>query len=196
MNKKSHCVHSTLINTRVRSLSLVLLCFVLINSLMFVSAADSFLDKNPTSSFMQWVTEFLGLGGTFKEIIIGFIIFAILFAGLYDILELVSIFDQKWVKIVIAGGLGIIAAMTGLINRFSIFMLTFAAGFGTIGIVLEIIIAIVIFIGLSFGSNFIAKWAAKRKGQKEYIKAIGSSSQAGAAIKGLRHIQKEFRRKE
>jgi hypothetical protein len=63
-----------------------------------------------------------------------------------------------------------------------------AAGF------LEIIVSIVIFIGLIFGNTWMAKFAAKRKGQKEYIKAIGSSSQAGAAIKGLREIQKEFRK--
>jgi hypothetical protein len=177
-------------------LSLILLSLVLVSSLMFVSAQDSVFDKSPTSAFMQWITDFLGLGGTFKEIIIGIIVFAILFAGIYNILELTSLFDIKWVKILISAGLGVIAALTGLINRFSIFMLSFAAGLGTLGVVLEIIIAIVIFIGLSFGSNKIAKWAAKRKGQKEEIAAITSADEAAAAMVGLRRFQKRSTKKK
>lgn len=176
-------------------LSLVLLSLVLVSSLMFVSAEGVF-DKSPTSAFMQWITNFLGLGGTIKEIIIGIIVFAILFAGIYNILELTSLFDIKWVKILISAGLGVIAALTGLINRFSIFMLSFAAGLGTLGVVLEIIVAIVIFIGLSFGSNKIARWAAKRKGQKEEIAAITSADEAAAAMIGLRRFQKRSTKKK
>lgn len=177
-----------------KSLSLVLLSFLFITSFaVLVSAA--ILDEQITSTFMQWVTDILGLGGTLKEVIIGFIILAIIFAGIYDILELTSIFDSRWVKIVISLGLGIITALTGIINRFSIFMLSFAAGLGTVGIVIEIVVAIVIFIGLSFGSNWAAKFAAKRKGQKEHIKAIKGADEAGAAIAGLKQLQKDFKSK-
>jgi hypothetical protein len=146
--------------------------------------------------FVLSITDFLNLGSTWKEIIISLVVLVIIFAGVFDILELTSLFNNSWVLYVISGGLAVIACLTEGVYNIVNFALRFAAGAGAIGVAVEIVIAIAMFIGLSFGSNFIARWAAKRKGQKEYIKAITSSDEAGAAIKGLRHIQKEFKRKE
>ena len=176
------------------SLNLVLLSFIFVSSLMFISAA-SFLDNSvPTS--ITLVTQFLQLGEVWKDFIIGLIILVIMIAALYDILELTSIFDSQVVKLLISIGLGLIFAITGLVNKVTIGMVSFAAGFGAFAIWVEIVFALAMFIGLAIGNSFIAKWAAKRKGQKEHIKAITGSDQASAAIEGLRNIQKEFRKKE
>lgn len=147
------------------------------------------------SFFNVGVPESLGIGNTWKELIIAIIVFMIILAGIYNILTLVSIFDKVWVIWVMTVGLAIIAALTGIIRGITIFMVQFAAGLGAIAIVLEIIISIVIFIGLSIGSTWIAKWAAKRKAQTETIKAIKGAGEAGAAITGLKAIQKSFKEK-
>ena len=161
---------------------------------MFISAA-SFLDDAVPDS-ITFLTQILQLGEVWKDFIIGIIILVIMIAALYDILELTSIFESKTVKLLISIGFGIIFAITGLVNSVTIGMVSFAAGFGAFAIWVEIIIALGVFVGLTIGNNFIAKWAAKRKGQKEHIKAISSSSEASAAIEGLRNIQKEFKRKD
>jgi hypothetical protein len=176
-----------------KSLSLVLLSLVFVSSLMFVSA--SFLEEAPKSQIIIEISDSFNLGSFWKEIIISLIVLLIIGAGIYNILELTSLFDIVWVKIIIAAGLGIISALTGWVSSFSVWALELAAAMGTIGIVLEIIIAIAIFIGLIFGSNWVARFAAKRKGQVAEIKAIKSSDEASAAITGLRRLQRNFEKK-
>ena len=176
-------------------------CLFLLGILVFsffsgvlVSGEDNSVQINQ-NTWYAGIFNFFNLGQTLGEVILSLIIALIIFAAIYDILELVSIFQNNWVKKVIAIGLAFAAAMIGWVFSFARFMLGFAAGIGTIGIVLEILVAIGIFVGLSFGSNWAAKWAAKRKGQVEEVKAVKSAAQAKAAIRGLREIQEEFKRK-
>ncbi|MFH1503549.1 MAG: hypothetical protein ABIE36_02740 [Candidatus Diapherotrites archaeon] len=141
------------------------------------------------------VLGFLNITGTWREVVLGLIVLLIIFAALYDILMLINIFQIKWVKIIIAAGLAIVAALTNVVSKFTLFLLKVAAGFGAIGIFIEIIITIILFVGLAMGSNWIAKWAAKRKGQAAELAAIESSGDTKAAIRGMRNIQEEFERK-
>lgn len=154
-----------------------------------------FLDEAPPETVSNIWDALNLVGNTWKDVIISVIVLLILFVGIYDLLELTTIFSNWWVILIISAGMSIIAALTNIIRNITYGLISFAAGFGALGIAIEIIISIIIFIGLSVGSNWIAKWAAKRKGQKEYIKSIKSSSEAGAAIRGLREIQQEFKRK-
>ena len=157
------------------------------------NAVGSSLD-NPAPVWITNVTNFLGIGDTWKQVIIGIIIMLIIFAGFYDILELTSIFSNSWVITLIAAGLAIILALVDVVRQIATLLFTFAATLGAIGIFLEIVVCIIIFIGLTFGGSRIALWAAKRKGQKELIKGIKSADEAGAAISGLRRIQKRFKK--
>ena len=157
-----------------------------------VTGQASVLD-NPTSINLPSGLSWMQIGNTWREIIVFIIVLAIIFVMLYDILTLISIFSN-WVSLVIAIGLSIIAALFGWIRQMSVWAIGIAAGMGVAAGFIEIIISIVIFVGLVIGNNWMAKWAAKRKGQKEYVKAIHSSGQAKAAIRGLRELQKEFRK--
>ena len=125
-----------------------------------------------------------------------FIVFCItlliVFVMIFDILALTSIFST-WVSAVIAGGMAIIASLLGWIRSIVVWFTTIGAAMGIAAGFLEIGIAIVIFVGLSFGSSKIAIWAAKRKAQKEEIKAITGAGKAGAAISGLKMIQRRFK---
>lgn len=174
-------------------LNLILLSLVFVSSLMFVSAAV--LDEAAPASIV-FISQILNLGSVWKEIIIGLIMLAIIIAALYDILELTSIFESKPVKIIISVGLGLVFALTGLVNNFTIGMISFAAGFGAFAIWVEIMISILIFIGLSIGSTFISKWAAKKYANKQLVTAVKSGGEAAGAIRGLRTIQKEFKSKD
>ena len=157
-----------------------------------VTGQASVLD-NPTSINLPSGLSWMQIGNTWREIIVFIIVLAIIFVMLYDILTLVSIFSN-WVYLVIAIGLSIIAALFGWIRQASVWAIGIAAGMGVAAGFIEIIVSIVIFVGLVIGNNWMAKWAAKRKGQKEYVKSIQSSGQAKAAIRGLRELQKEFRK--
>jgi hypothetical protein len=193
--------------------SLVLLSFLFINFFaVFVSAADPadpsdylsdsslISDSLPLSSSLpDWlipISNALNLGDTWNLFIISLIILVIIIAGLYDILTLTSIFQEGKVNLLISIGLSIIFLLTGLVNGITIRMVKFVAGFGAFAIWVEIIAAIVIFIGLSVGSTFISKWAAKKYGNLQIVKAVKGGGEAAAAIKGLRTIQKEFKSNE
>ena len=166
-------------------------------SLNFVSAQE---DDNVFSIFTNedggvriFFHDKFGSGS--KEIIVSIIVTLILFAGLYDILELVSIFQLQWVKYIMAGGFTLIAVMWGWPIKFTNFLGGAVAALGPVAIVLEIVIAIAIFIGLIVGNGWIAKFAAKRKAQAAYIKASESAGEAAAAIHGLKEIEKELKKK-
>ncbi|HPD81497.1 MAG TPA: hypothetical protein PK357_00155 [Candidatus Pacearchaeota archaeon] len=141
------------------------------------------------------ILGFLNLTGTWREILLGFLILLIIFAAMYDILQLISIFQSKWVILLIAFAIALAAALTNFVHKMAVLLTQILAGLGAAAIFVEIAICIVIFVGLSFGSTWIGKWAAKRKGNVEEIKAIKSAGQAKAAIRGMREIQEEFRRK-
>lgn len=154
--------------------------------------ARSFLDRPASLKFpnaMRW----LDIGNTWRDVIVYFIVLAIIFVMLLDMLLLTSIFSG-WVSGVVAAGISIIAVLTNIIRQISIWLITLTAGLGALGGFIEIIIAIVVFIGLALGSPKIALWAARRRAQKEEIKAIKGSGQAGAAIAGLKMIQREFKK--
>lgn len=177
---------------KIKKDGIILLSFWLIFSLTFISATGP-LDSAPTGVVGN-VTNALGWGNTWRQVIISLVVLAIILAGIYDILELTSIFDNSWVKIIISVGLGIIASLIGWINAMSTFLFEFAAAGGAIAIAVEIIVSMIVFIGLSVGNSYIAKWAAKRKAQKEEIKAIKGAGKASAAIEGLGQIQDAFKK--
>ncbi len=193
-----------LFNNKVAPLVLSCVFLALAIALAFVSTGNAVnasitgnanaIDNEVTGGWVNAV-NWLNLPEplTWRELIVFIITLAILFAILYDILTLVSLFSN-WVSAVIAVGMSIIGSLIGVVRIISTWFITIGSVVGIAAGFLEIIVSIVIFIGLIFASTPLAKFAAKRKGQKEYIKAIGSSSQAGAAIKGLREIQKEFRK--
>jgi len=160
-----------------------------------VSGGSSILDK-PVSiqlpDAMSWLRACSADTCSWKEVIVFIIVLAIIFVILLDILTLLSIFST-WVSIVIAVGFSIIGVLTNVIRQISIWVITIAAGAGIAAGFIEIIISIVIFVGLVFGSSKIAIWAAKRKAQKEEISAIEGAGTAGAAITGLKMIQKKFK---
>jgi hypothetical protein len=169
-------------------LSLVLLSLVFVSSLMFVSAA--FLDEAvpASASFLQSIFQ---LGETWKEVIIGLIFLAIIISGVYDILLLTSIFsDKSPVKIIISVGLGLVFALTGMVNGFTTWMLQFAAAGGVLVIVIEIVVSLLIFFGLSIGSYPIAKWAAKRQANVAMVNAVKESGKTAAGAEFLKELYK------
>jgi hypothetical protein len=168
-----------------KSLSLILLSLVFVSSLMFVSA--SVLDEAAPASIV-FISQILNLGLVWKEIIIGLIMLLIIIVALYDILTLTSIFEGKAVKIIISVGLGLVFALTGLVNKFSIGMISFAAGFGAFAIWVEIIIALVMFIGISVGSTFLSMWAAKRYANRALVKSVKAAGETESGINFLRDI--------
>jgi hypothetical protein len=143
------------------------------------------------SFFNVGVSEGLGVGDTWKDLIIVIIVFVIILAGMYDILMLVSIFDDKWVIWVMSIGLAIVAALTGLVRGITIFLIQVAAGFGAIGIFLEIIISIFIFILLSFGSKWVAQWSANRQANKILAKATRGIGKMKAGARAIKEMGKE-----
>jgi hypothetical protein len=149
-----------------------------------------FLDQPISIGVSNW-TGWLNVGDTWRDLIVFAIVFIIILVAIADMMILISIFSN-WVAWIIAAGIAIIGALTGWIRQLDTVLLTAAAGLGSLAIFVEIVIVIVIFIGLSLGSSVIARWAAKRKAQKEHIKAIRGAGEASAAIEGLRNIQKEF----
>ncbi len=164
-----------------------LLIYLLIIAIIPLASALTFQELSDN------ILNIFGTTGTNR--VIGIIITLIIFAGLYDILELVGIFQTNWVKSVIAIGLGIIAVLIELPLQIATFGAGLASTFGAIGIALEIIIATLIFIGLVIGNTWAAKFAAKRHGQMAKIKAVRASGDVVGAIKGLREIQEEFKKK-
>ncbi len=165
--------------------------------ILFLLAIVTILSISLASAitFEEFLVDNLSFfGDDATTIIISLLIVLIIYAGLYDILELVGIFQNKWVKLVIAFAMGSVLVVLQFPIQAASFIIAFGAGLGLIGIVMEIVITAVIFIGLVWGSGKAAKWAALRKGNVEQIKAIKSAGQAAGAIRGLRELQEEFHR--
>jgi len=160
------------------------------------SGSSSFSITDSPPQIVLSFSNFLNLGSTWRELIISLVVLVIIFAGLYDIIELTSIFSNQWVMYILAGGFAIIFCLTSVVYGIVTRVISIAATVGAAGIVIELIVAVVLFIGLSFGNTFIAKFIAKRKGQKSLIQTITSADEAKNAIRGLREIQREFKSKE
>lgn len=153
-----------------------------------VSGSDLTIDGTPINQDTWYGKgfEFLKLGETWQQVVIALVILAIIAAGLFDILELVGLFENLAVKLIIAIGLGIVAAITGLIRWLVVWAAGLTATLGAIGIFLEVIIAIVLFIGLSFGGAWAAKFAAKRRAAK----AVARGQLFAGNLKGLKAVAK------
>jgi len=170
-------------------LSLLMFSFIVVG-IGVVSAGDvtvnNFFIGKPVDqgTWYSGIFNFLELGETWQQVILGIIIILIIFAGIYDILELVSIFELSWVKYLIAGGLGIAAGIIGLTRIISILLLSLVAGIGAIGIFIEIGVSIVIFILLSFGSGTAARFAARRRAAK----AIAKGTLFAGKLRGLKRV--------
>jgi len=169
-------------------LSLILLSLVLVSSLMFVSAAV--LDNSPKSQIIIVMVDFLNLGSTWKEIIIGIILLAIIIFALFDILSITSLFSA-FPNLVISIGLGLIFLITGMVNNITIFMSQLLAGLGAFAIWFEIGLAIVIFIGLSIGSGPIQRWAANMHANRLKVKAMESANTVNAGATFLKRVSKD-----
>ena len=160
----------------------------------YAISGNSFLGYSGVGgSVYSGIMGFLGLGGTWQQVIISIIVFVIIFAGFYDILELVSIFNSGWVKVLISIGLAVIAALVGLVNAIATALLSLAAGIGAVGIAVEIVISVIIFIGISFGSVKLAMWGAKRKYLANKIKTLNAAGDVKSAITGLREVEGAFK---
>ncbi len=212
-HKKKEKFFSFLFKNKVAPLVLALVFLVLAILLSFVTTGNavnssitgkaSFLD-DPVNwdwlnsvDWLQICEHAIGPTGaqsscTGREILIYVIVLAIIFVMLLDLLLLTSIFSG-WVSFVIALGFSIIAAMVGTIRIIATWIITLGAGLGIAAGFLEIIISIVIFVGLAFGSSRIAIWAAKRRAQRETIKAIKGAGETGGAITALKMIQEKFK---
>lgn len=164
-----------------------------VNSTITGQVGGNVLDQPVTWNWLNSV-EWLGIGNTWKELIIYLVTLAIIFVMLFDILSLTSIFSS-WASGVIAGGMAIVAALIGFIRIITTWFITIGATMGVAAGFLEIGIAIVIFVGLAFGSSKIALFAAKRKAQREIVAGIKGAGEAEGAITGLRRIQRGFRKK-
>jgi presenilin-like A22 family membrane protease len=181
-----------------------LFIFSLFGSLNLISAADPSSSGGDTTYNIYSgdivdtdhgagkILGFLNLTGTWRQIILGLLILLIVFAAMYDILLLLSIFPSRWVKILLAAAIAIAAALTNIIHKIAVWFATVAAGLGVAAIFIEIVICIVIFVGLSFGSNWFAKFAARRKAAVAEATAIEGSGRAKAAITGLENVQEGF----
>lgn len=178
-----------------RVISLVFLSLILFSAIIPIAAAadDTSFFGSLGKFFSDIITAKFGEKPT--DIIVAVIITLILFAGLYDILELISIFQLAWVKLVIAAGITLIGVQFEFPLKIMKIGGIITASLGAIGIILEIIIAIIIFFGLVIGNQWLAQFAARRKGQVEQIKAIKSADEAAAAMQGLRRFQKETTKK-
>jgi len=153
------------------------------------------LDNTPSTVVIN-VADFLNLSAnTWKDIVIAVIMLLIVFAGIYDILELTSFFSNKWVIFLIAAGIAIIGALSGIITAMMVFFGQLLAGLGSLAIVAEIGISLFLLIGLSIGSTKIARWAAKRYATKKVVEGIKAGGDVSEAIAGLKQIKEEFKRK-
>src|SRR3989344_1636881 len=176
--------------SKKRLVSLVFLSLILF-SIVFPAVLAA--ENTPLDNLIKFFKDLTinKFGDKPSDVIVSLIITLVIFAGLYDILELISIFQLTWVKLVIAGCITLI----GVIYQVPLFIMvwggTIAASLGAFGIILEILVSIVIFIFLIIGNNWFAKFAARRKGAVEEIKAIKSADQAAAAITGLKRFQRK-----
>ena len=82
---------------------------------------------------------------------------------------------------IIAGGLAVVGALSGLVNAISVLLVSIAAGAGALAIYVEIMISIVVFVGLSVASPKIQQWAAERKRDADINAAIRASGKYQAA---------------
>jgi len=147
------------------------LTLVLVSAQLFLGDIKESLNKIFSENF----------GEKTSDIIVSIIVTLIIFAGLYDMLELLSIFQLQWVKYVIAGGITII----GVIYKLPIYITTvgasYVASLGAIGIILEVFVVVILFILLIIGSEKAGKFAQRRKNAREQINAL----KAGGEIKAL-----------
>lgn len=163
-------------------------------SLTVTLVSAQFLLENIKGQLDRILSE--NFGEKTSDVIVSIIVTLIIFAGLYDMLELLSIFQLQWVKYVIAGGITII----GVIYKVPIYITSvgasYVASLGAIGIILEILIVIILFIGLIIGGTWAGRFAAKRQGQLAIIQTLKTSGNVKAAIAGLKDIEEEFKKKK
>ncbi len=191
---------SFFMHNRVSIIALVVsvLCLALLLVSNLNSTGDSItgntlsISDNPPQIILT-LSNFLNLGSTWRELIISLVVLLIIFSVLFDLIEVTSIFSNPWVMYVIAGGLAVIACLTSIVYNITTFALQLLAGFGALGVVIEIAVAIIMGVGLAVGNSKIAIWVAKSKAQKEEIKAIKGAGAAGGAITALKKKKKRFK---
>ena len=164
-----------------------------VNSTVTGKASDNLIEGPVTGGWLNAV-KWLNLPEplSWKELIVFIITLAIMFAIILDILLLVSLFSG-WVCYIIAAGMSIIGSLIGVIRIISTWFITIGATVGIAAGFLEIIVSIVIFIGLIFANPKITEFAERRKASKERAKAIRGSGKVGAAITGLKEIQRRLK---
>lgn len=156
---------------------------------------NSVLDNTPTTVVIN-VAEMLNLpANTWKDIVIAVIMFLIVFAGIFDLIELTSFFSNKWVVVLIAAGLAIIGALSGVISAIMVFLGQVLAGLGAAAVFFEIGVSLLLLIGLSWGAPWAARRAAKRYAAKQVVEGIKKGGEISEAIAGLKQVRDEFKRK-
>lgn len=152
---------------------------------VFVSADSHETPINQGTWYADFF-NFLNLGENWQALILSIAILLIIYAGVYDILQLVSIFESKWVKVIISVALAFSVALTGGVLAIARFFVGLAATLGVIGIVIEVVIALAIFVGLSWGSGKVAIFAAKRR----HGKSIAAGTEFAGNLRALKKVAK------
>jgi len=141
-------------------------------------------------ALVTWLT---GDDGThWKDLIISVLVLLIIFAGLYDILTLLSIFPSPWVHIVLAAAISVIAALADGVSGITVWMLKIMGPATTLAIIIEIAVCIGLFILLSIGNNWAARFALKRKMQVRALQSAEGADKAATAIENLAKMEKAF----
>lgn len=136
------------------------------------------------------------LGSDQKTIILGIIIIAIIFAGMFDILTLVPFFTTPWVKYLIAAGISIAAILLEWPAAISYWGLGLAASFGAAGIFLVIILAVVIFVIAAFAGSKVKIMAARRKAIEDEAAIMRESGNIVGAGRLLRDFGSEIKKQK
>lgn len=148
-----------------------------------------------TGAWSAGFVAFLGVSNSWQDIILSLIVIAIVFSVLYDIILFFPFITSTWVRFVVAAGLAIAAILTGLVRTISVFMLSFAAGMGAIGIFALIIGSLFVFFALSFGAGgWVKKWAEKMRAGQEIAIGDRKIHDAVAGIQEAREFHKGVKR--
>jgi hypothetical protein len=174
-----------------------LLIFNLFGSLNVVSAAGgdtityNINEGNviDTSHGFGKIFNFLNLTpATWRELILAFLVLLIIFAGMFDILQMISIFQTDWVKVVIAIAIALAGALTGIVRKLAVSMAQWAAGLGAAAIFVEVIVCIAIFFGLAVGNKALARWNARRQAAMDEAQIIRKTGNIKGGIDVLNEV--------
>lgn len=170
---------------------------VLIVGFMFLSffggvlGAENPLKEGPEPG--EWYTDILInlFGETWEMIISALLVLLMITAGVYDILIGFSLFSNKYVQLILALGLGVIAAMSGTIMWISKGLFKLGSALGAGAVLVGVGVPLLVFIVLNVIA-FKLVWKLKSARNSAEIE-IGAEDTA-AAIEGLGNVAHGFKK--